>query len=268
MKIHNKLSLLAILSLLLVIVFAGTYAYSRYVSVAKVTGDVDVAVWSILVNGCNIVNPGENPDEIYDQCFQRVPSEENPEELVLVKNFRVTDESISYFPLENDELVETRKIAPGTEARFSVIIDPGLTEAAFRYDLTAWYEGENDFIKLYAIELDENGESKKDENGNEITYSLNDSKYSNTIFFSEDSEISRIHRLQIKVVWENDETGATDETDTEIGTKLGENGESPILEIPVRIDFQQITSEAELEDIMNGNDSNNTSNDTSENISE
>lgn len=268
MKIHNKLSLLAILSFLLVLVLAGSYAYSKYVGVAVATGELKVAVWSIKVNGCDVVDPTKNPASIASQCFQTVASEDDPDELILVKNFVVTDDDISYYPLENEELVGSRKIAPGTEARFNITIDPGLTEAAFKYDLKSWFAGENAFIKIYVIELDENNVSKKNEDGSEISYEITNSKYTNTILFSEDSDIDRIHRLQIKVVWENDETGETDKTDTEIGTALRENGESPIMEIPVRINFQQITSDAELEDIMNGNDSNSVDEVNSEELSE
>ncbi|HAB67633.1 MAG TPA: hypothetical protein DCE23_09735 [Firmicutes bacterium] len=257
MKAYRKISLLLVLSLLLLVVLAGTYAYSKYVAVAVVPGELDVAVWSIKVNGCNIVNPEENDPSIADECFEKGPSRDDPTIIETTKNFRITDANISYYPLDNEELVGIRKIAPGTEARFNITIDPGLTDAAFKYELNAWFDGNNDFIKLYAIPLDENEVPIKDADGNEVTHEISREKpYVDTILFSEDETISRIHRLQVKVVWENDPTGATDITDTEIGTNLGENGEAPIMEIPVLITFNQITSEKELEEAINGSTSN------------
>lgn len=261
MKLQRKFSLLLVLSLLLLVVLSGTYAYSKYVQGAQMPGQIQVAVWSIKVNGCNIVNPGENPDDIKSACFESTTEtdEDDITTVIINRNFKIDEESIVYYPLENDGLIGNNKIAPGTEARFGITIDPGATEAAFKYDLMAKYDDDKAQIKASVIELDcPSGEydntctSIKDENGKEIEHPLSitenveggeivkDNPYQNFIYFSE-TEDNRKQFLQVKVVWINDDSGASDKSDTEIGTV-----EKPKLHIPVSIVFQQITSQSDI----------------------
>ncbi len=245
---RKKTNVLILLSIFFLIIIGCTYAYSRYSGAAFLETKVKSAAWNIKVNECSIVDPDSNPEAIKNDCFETktIPVEGEENQIVeIVKNFRVTEEYITYFPLENEEVVGDNKIAPGTEARFNIKIDPYMTEAAFKYTLKASHSAPN--IKFYIIECNmEEKDGKetfvpiKNESGEETPIPLSTDGYVNYIYYSENIA-ERIQYIQVKVVWENDETGDSDKTDTQIGTA----DTQPILSIPVSIEFEQITSQAD-----------------------
>lgn len=245
---RKKTNVLIILSIFFIIIIGCTYAYSRYSGAAFLKTKVRSAVWNIKVNECSIVDPNSNPEAIKKDCFETktIPVEGEENQIVeIVKNFRVTEEYITYYPLENVGQVGLNRIAPGTEARFNIKIDPYATEAAFKYTLKASYPASN--IKFYIIECtmeDKDGKEEfvpiKNESGEETPIPLTEDGYVNYIYYSKNLA-ERIQYFQVKVVWENDETGKSDESDTKIGTA----DTQPTLSIPVTIEFEQITSAAD-----------------------
>ena len=93
---RRKITILVIISLLLIVVFASTYSYALFES--DITGDVEaeVASWHIKINN-SLIAEGVNNTFVIDSM-----------------NYTQTDSN-----------VRSGKFAPGIEGYYDIVIDPG-----------------------------------------------------------------------------------------------------------------------------------------------
>lgn len=221
---NKKVNVLIILSFLLVLVLGGAYTYSKYKTVASGNASVDVANWNILVNGCNIANPGENTNV---NCFSQVTNDDGT--VTITKNFDVEDFDYSNF--DNQDVVDN-KIAPGSEGKFRINIDPSDTEVSIEYTMYITLVKENGSIKI----------SRSNPNSTDMTL-MEDDGYHGILQYTSDGFIhiddngnrTSVDDLEflVNVLWENNEDNNL--IDTEIGT----SSETPILGVSVNIVFEQ-----------------------------
>lgn len=221
---NKKVNVLIILSFLLVLVLGGAYTYSKYKTVASGNASVDVANWNILVNGCNIANPGENTNV---NCFNQVTNDDGT--VTITKNFDVEDFDYSNF--DNQDVVDN-KIAPGSEGKFRINIDPSDTEVSIEYTMYITLVKENGSIKI----------SRSNPNSTDMTL-MEDDGYHGILQYTSDGFIhiddngnrTSVDDLEflVNVLWENNEDNNS--IDTEIGT----SSETPILGVSVNIVFEQ-----------------------------
>lgn len=221
---NKKINILIILSFLLIILLGGSYTYSRYRTETSGKAVADVANWNISVNNCDIVNPDVNNST----CFAS-ETDVDTGNVIVKKNFNIT--KINYNSNGNTG-INQNKIGPGSSGWFDITIKPNDTEVSIKYLLKITFH-ENSSIKIYrsdpnqlnkvAMEVDGyNGNLYYTSNGFKLD--LNDSTIVDEVTF------------RIYVDWVNTVDGVNDEADTLIGT----SSSTPILDIPVSIDFEQI----------------------------
>ncbi len=212
----RKIKVLIILSFLLFLLLGMSYAYSKYKSDVSGSATLDIANWHITVNDCDIVTPDEDNTE----CFTPAVLDADDNVIKVAKNFKVTDFT---YDNNNNQNVVDNKIAPGSSGTFKINIKPNDTEVSIRYHLTASLEIPNDSIELFI---------KGPNDTNRIP--LTSDGYTGIIPYDENNG-SYVEQLIIYVDWVNDESGASDEVDTIIGT----SGSRPVLGMPIEIVFEQ-----------------------------
>ena len=212
----RKMKVLVVLSFLLVLLLGMSYAYSKYKSDVSGVASLDIANWHITVNDCDIVTP----DETNEECFTPAVLDNENNVIKVAKNFKATD--FTYDNNSNQNVVDN-KIAPGSSGTFKIKIKPNDTEVSIKYHLTATLEIPNDSIELYIKGPTENSRIPLTDAGYDglILYNANNANY--------------VEELMIYVDWVNDDTGASDEVDTIIGT----SGSAPVLGMPIEIVFEQ-----------------------------
>ncbi len=251
---RNKVNIIITLSLLLIVIMGGTYAYSRYAQAAIAEGTMPTAKWDILVNNCNIVTPDHNNKE----CFESIEGNEAeglPEKIV--KTFRIEgpfedgEDYQEYKPYDDPDnepqdeaIVAENKIAPGSESIIKINVDSNNTKVAYKYTLKVnkpqqdEQEIDNNSIKLYIQTNSPNGQTNA-RNTKEKVELIPGNSYEYKVFASQLATNKVVDTITIRVAWGNDSTGENDETDTKMGTKL----DKPI-EIPIEIHFEQILKTA------------------------
>lgn len=254
---RNKVNIIITLSLLLIVIMGGTYAYSRYAQAAIAEGIMPTAKWDILVNKCDIVNP----DPENKECFETKIEGEGEEQIVrLVRNFRIEgpfedeEDYQEYKPYDDpddkpqdeadDPNIAPNKIAPGRQAIIKINVDSNNTKVAYKYTLKVKkpqqdeQEIDNNSIKLYIQTNSPNGQTNAGNKKEEVEL-FPDNSYEYKVFASQLATNKVVDTITIRVAWGNDSTGENDETDTKMGTKL----DKPI-EIPIEIHFEQILKTA------------------------
>lgn len=224
----KKVNVLIILSFLFVVVLGAAYSYSKYNTEVSGKAVADVAKWAITVNDCDIVNP---PDKNTTACF--VGELDNEGNVITTKkNFQAGD--IVYTNNTNGNVADGM-IAPGnTSGTFKVTIKPNDTDVSMKYVLDVSTLKNNSSIKIYRSDPNKDNmvEMEKDGYTNYLYYSKDGFYYYDDNNNKMDgSEITFI----IYVYWINDEDN--NDVDTEIGT----SAETPILDVPVNILFEQYT---------------------------
>ena len=224
-----RIKILAVFVPLCLLLCFMSNTYSRYV--ADTTGNVKMsfAQWQILVNDEDITNN--------------------------------TSSSVTLNPIiEQNEYVESNKLAPSSTGYFDISIDPTNVDVAFNYTITLDVVNENIpdlMITKYAI-LDKNYTE-----GQKITYkNIEDNKITESVEFpkivtpsdeiitpqdeiatSQDEIINyNFEPFVVRVYFEWYE-GANETMKDEDDTNIGTNAENIELEINAKIKFEQKISE-------------------------
>lgn len=212
---NRKIYYLIGLSFLLVIILGASITYSKYKSDVTGEAQADIANWNITVNDCNV----SKPDKDNTACFVENVDPDNGT-ITLLRNFGIND--ISYTNNGNDNVVND-KIAPGSSGSFKIRIKPNDTEVSIKYNLKAWLDNKDIAIKLYRSDPNSDNKIPLEEDG-----------YSGLIEYSTDN-INYEEVITIYVDWVSEVDDNGNLIDTELGTSAG----SPVLNIPVQIEFEQ-----------------------------
>lgn len=157
--------------------------------------------------------------------------------IIKINNQEVTRGTDTSFTLtENDFIVSAnsnvkdKRVAPGTNGNFLIVIDPTNTQVSVRFDISIdSTKIQNTNIKLVSV-------SKDDSDTNSVNIIQTDADIYSGIFSLDDIKQGKLLNLKIKFEWQNIE--ANNENDTELGMKKGN-----IINIPIIVHLIQYKGE-------------------------
>lgn len=196
-KIIKQILIIITLLMVLFAIYKLVQAYGVFYSEATATVSQEQAKWIIKINGTNI-SSGIEQEFVVDQI-----------------------------EIAGDSHVAPNKLAPGTSGNFYIVIDPGNTDVAVKYEIKLDKSNlVNQQIKIESIE--------EVLNGNALVETSQDA-YTGVISLA-DIKAGKTNKIKVSINWQNDE--ANNEEDTKVGTT-----KSPKLQIPIEVTVSQYLGE-------------------------